>query len=281
MSVTLSTSVGSVTLKENFDAYEAGIDFDGPYVVKQYLAPSWPTAFPAINALRGSASESGGITIRTLPHICPESTNLYCMSASLTPDAAVDLRDSGRPTFNLPIITCRYGIPKFEMTTTDDPGAANSFPNESAPGSPYLYAMQSIDFDTEIIKPPGSVYKFSTAPQLPVSEPPGITVATARFVITLKYVPKLPHVDITAKMNRLNNATFLGQATGKIKFLNARTRREYLSDGTRMQEVELHFKWREYDHNKFHRPDESSFDFIVDSLGNKPYVYSDLSTLLR
>ena len=108
-----------------------------------------------------------------------------------------------------------------------------------------------------------------------------MTVAVATMVFIRKQVPYLATNNIVGKMNRLNDRTMFGQPMGQIKFLRARTRRELVSDGTRTQEVEMHFKWREFDHNKFHRPDQRSFDFIVDSTGAKPYIYTDLRPLFQ
>lgn len=283
MSITISTTAGSVTLKESFDGYEAGIDLDGPYINKQYLAPTWDSVFPSINALRGTVSVSGGsggIVTRSIPHQCPESTNLYCLDARCVPLAEVDAKDSGRPGFRLPIISCSYRVPKYEIQNSDDPAGINSFTNDSNPGSPYTYAMMSIDFATEVIPVPGAAYKF-TSPTLRTNVSVIKTVGTAKIVFVRKYVPYLPFVNITQYMNKVNLGTFLGQPEGQIKFTNLRTRREYLSDGTRANEIELHFDWREYDHNKFMRDDDGTFDFLYTDTSHTMYNYIDLKPLLN
>lgn len=282
MSITLSTSIGSVTLKEGFDGYSAGIDADGPYVIKQYLAPDWASTYPAINALRGTVTVtggSGGIVSRSIPHQCPESPNLYCLSADVDPQAPIDAQDSGRPSFRLPLITCRYGVPRYDVQTTDDPGGINGFPNESTPGNPFVFAMMSIDFATEVVPVPGSTYHFS-GPTLKTNVNVVKTVGAATLVFVRKYVPYLPFVNITRFLNKVNLGTFLGQPEGQIKFTGLRTKREYLSDGTRANEIELHFLWREYDHNKFLRDDDATFDFLYDGSSNTMYGYVDMKPLL-
>lgn len=283
MSITISTSIGSVTLKEEFSGFEAGIDLDGPYINKQYLAPSWESVFPTINALRGTVAVSGGlggIVTRSTPHLCPESPNLYCLDARCVPIAEVDAKDSGRPTFRLPIISCSYRIPKYEVQTSDDPGGINGFTNEAAPGSPFVYAMMSIDFASEVIPVPGAVFHFS-APTLKTKVSLVKTVGTAKMVFVRKFVPYLPFVNITQYLNKVNLGTFLGQPEGQVKFENMRTRREYLSDGTRSNEIELHFSWREYDHNKFLRDDDGTFDFLYTDSSATMYSYIDLKPLLN
>ncbi len=284
MSITIDTTMGSKTLKENFEGYQAGIDESGPYVLKTYTAPDYASAFACVNALRGTASVTGGIggtIVRALPHQPPESPGLYALSVVLDPQSEIDAKDDGRPRFNLPIIHVRYGVPRYEVQSSDDPGGINSFPNDDNPGSPYTFAMQSIDISTEYIKLPGSAYKFHTAPQHKLDTPVAGTIATANLVFIRKYIPYLPFNLVTQKLNGLNDATFLGQPRGLIKFTGARTRREFLSDGKVNQEIEVNLRWRQYDHNKQHRPDESSFDFIEDDSGNMPYTYRDLRPLVK
>lgn len=284
MSITLSTSAGTVTLKENFEGYTAGVGLEGPYITKQYLAPSWDVAFACVNALQGSVAAiggAGGAVSYKVGHQCPESPNLYCLEAHIEPRAERDLKDSGRPTFSLPLINCRYALPAYNQQTSDDPGGLNSFPNESTPGSPYVYMTESIDFDTETIRVPGSAYKFVTPPQLPVDYPVARHIPTAKFVIVRKFLPYLPVVNVTSYMKKLNDRVFLGQGIGQIQFLNARTRVERLSDGTKSQEFEMVFKWRDVDHNYLIRPDDGFFDAIQTNAGEKLYKYANLGMLLR
>lgn len=284
MSITLSTTVGSVILKENYEGYTAGVGPDGPYITKQYLAPSWDVAFACVNALQGSVSitgGAGGLVSRKIGHQCPESTNLYCLEAHIEPRAESDLKDSGRPTFTLPLINCRYALPPYNQQTSDDPGGVNSFTNEATPGNPYVFMTESIDFDTETIRVPNSAYTFVTAPALPVDYPVARHIRTAKFVIVRKFLPYLPTLNVTTYIKRLNDRVFLGQAIGLIQLLNARTRVERLSDGTKSQEFEMQFRWREYDHNKVMRPDDGTFDFIQTTAAKKLYEYDNLGKLLQ
>lgn len=270
MSVTLSTTIGPVTIKEAFEDYEAGIDLSrGPYLNKVYLCPSWASAFPVVNALMGSGTHP-------VRHACPESPNLRCINAVVAPKGEYDIKDSGRPQFNLPLIKTTYAIPTWEELVTDDPSGNQSFPNS---GTPFLYMEQSVDFDTEVIKLPNRAYAFASD-GTPVDAPVHCTIAVAQFVITRKWQAILPVLDCTTYLNALNDSTFLGQPRGTVKFRKARTRRTGTSDGERTQEVELVFQWRTYDHNKQHRPEHLYFELIVDSSGNNPYQYMNLSNLL-
>lgn len=270
MSITLTTSIGPVTLKETYEGYEAGISAAGPFVKKVYLCPTWLGAFPSINALTGT-----GYT--PVPHPCPESPNLRCLSATLMPEAEADLRDGGRPQFNLPKIEALYGVLRWESQASDDPSGEQSFPDGA--NTPYLFMEQSIQFARETIKVPGTAYTFKASGNA-IDVPVTMTIGTARFSLVRHYQQTLPTANVTGLMNRLNSSTFLGQPKGQIKLEDARTRRQWTSDGSSGQEVEYVFAWREYDHNAEHVPDSANFDIIQDSTGKTRYPYADLTPLL-
>lgn len=280
MAITLTTALGDVVLDEMWDGYDKGIDFASPWVRKRYLLKDNTKVNAVVNALRGgvAASTVGGPITRTYAHPCPESTNLICQDARAAgvPGAEVGVGAGGMPQYSLWTIDAEYRVPTWEQFITDDPGGLNQFD----PATPYTFATQSIDFDVEVIKLPGSAYKFHTAPQFPLDVPTSCSVAVANLVFVRRQVPYFPVGDILSKLNKLNNATFLGQPTGLIKFVKARSNREAASDGTRTQEIELVFKFRQYDHCKMHRPDSATFDFIEDSSGARPYQYADLTPLL-
>jgi hypothetical protein len=270
MAITISTSDGPMGLKEAYGGYEAGIDVSrGPYIRKRYLAPSWNAAFAVVNALMGI----GG---RPVPHRCPESLNLRCLNARLVPEAEVDARDGGHPRFNLPVIEADYGVLPWDAEPQDDPGGQQGFDND---GQPFVFMEQSIDFDTEIIKLPNTTYIYTSTGK-PVDVPCHVSVGTAEFVLVRHWQSTFPVLNVTGYLNRVNDARFLGQAEGTIKFRKARTRRSWTSDGTTTQEVEYRFQWREISHNMFPRPDSRNFDTIQDGSGNSPYRTAALSDLL-
>jgi hypothetical protein len=274
MSVIISTTIGNIALKEMYEAYEAGVELvGGPYVQKTYLCPSWASAFPVVNALMGA-----GRTPQ--PHRCPESNNLVCVDARVLPRAEADIRDSGRPAFNLPVVQARYQIRSWEAQTTDN--ADNSFPNEIAAGQPYVYMEESIDFDTELIKMPNRLFAFADG--VAIDEPIARSIAVATFTMVRKWQQVLPHVKLTKYLNTLNDKAFLGQERGHIKFRRCRTRRQYTSDGTTSQEVEYQFQWREFSHNTLIRPDTGLFAPVYQdgdaTNGPTIYPYSDLTQLL-
>lgn len=285
MAITLSTSVGNVVLKEQWSDYQKAVNLTtGPYIKKTYVVTDWSKSDAVINALLGGPVTTGfgGQISYRYAHICPESTDLMCLGAEGIGEAAIDARDAGRPAFNFCKIRCHYGIPPYNAQPQGDPN--NSFEVDDAAGNntnnPLGFAIQSVSISSEMIKIPGSAYKFSSTPTLNVDVPVAVSIGVGEFVIIRKWVPYFPFQTIVDKLNGLNKATMFGQPKGLIKFLGANTRLVPNPDGSNGQEIELRFKWREFDHNKFHRPDQRAFDLIVDVNGNSPYTYRDLTPLL-
>jgi len=288
MAIILDTSIGPVELKECWESYQKGVARDkGPWIKKVFRLEDWSKSDAVVNAFMGSASASiiDGPISRISPHTCVESPNLVAINATCEGIGEVDIRDGGRPTWRLATVTVDYGIPTHETDVGGDINTVNNqFPNDETPGQPVPYITQSIDGGYESYMLPGTSYKYATPTSsgiyLRLQQPVAATIAVANIVISRESVPYLPWPMIKSKYNRLNDTTFLGEPRGTIKFQTAHTRLTILSDGTRAQNLVLNFKWREYDWNKQHRPDESSFDFIQDDNGTKPYVYSNLRPLV-
>lgn len=271
MSVTIITSIGPVTLKEAYEGYEPGIDeSSGPYLKKVYLCPTWASLYPVLNAL-------WGVGTRPVSHPCPEAPNLRAVHVRAIPEGEYDSRDAGRPQFNLPKVEIVYAVPSYESVSADDPAGDHSFPADD--DGPYLFMEQSIDWDVEVIKLPGRCYAFASDGKA-VDAPVHRTIAVAQFVLVRKWQTFLPHANVKNYMNRLNDATFLGQPRGTIKFRKCQSRRTGSGTGERTQETAYTFLWREFDHNAQHRPDANYFELIQDADGANPYQYADLSALL-
>lgn len=278
--ISLPTEIGSVSLKETWDGFRKGNSPSGPYVEKSYLLEDWGSSNAVINALKGTINLSGGSTLAVPPHSCPESPNLYCVDAYADPQCEIDAKDGGRPKFRHAIIRCRYGTIPYNALPSMDPNGANSFPNSENPNTAYTYALCRMRITTEVIRVPGSIYKFATAPTYTWEGTSGVTVGVADLVFTRKFVPRLPVALILSYVNKLNDRTMFGQPTGTIMFRGADTEEEYSSDGTKCQQLVLTFKWREYDHNRQLRPDLRTFDLVKDSSNNTIYDYADLRPLL-
>ena len=114
------------------------------------------------------------------------------------------------------------------------------------------------------------------------------------MVITMKITwhryPVLPMPLLRTYADSVNDNKFLGCDKGTVFFAGPRTVREKMTDGTVTQKVEMTFKWREVDWNKFMRDDSNAFDFVVSKdaaigggtapTGSTTYTYRDFSKLL-
>lgn len=271
---TIMTTAGLVALKGQWDTFASGIDPGrGPWVRIDYVVEPASVANATINALLGAG-------VGAPSQVCPVSSNLRAIQAEAK-GVGDELTTSGLPDFGLAVIAVTYGVPTWDQATTDDPGGANGFPNDDAPGTPRLYLEQSMEFGSELVKVPRTVMRF--ADNLSTGTPSFRSVGIIDFTVVKHWATALPVVDFTTYINSINDRVFLGQPRGQIMFRKGRTRRRAMTDGTRAQEVEMVFRWREFDHNKQHRPDEASFAFVFDGAsgaGNKTYTYRDLRNLL-
>lgn len=281
--ITLSTEVGTVDLKEMWDGYREGVSQQGPWIEKSYVVEDYSKRQAVINALRGTISLSGGSTLSVPPHACPESPNIYCVDAYSEPQGEICGYDGGRPVFAQAVIRARYGVIPYNPVATIDPNGNNSFPNDDSPGQPFTYALCRMRIGSEVIRVPGSLYQFDTAPNLPWGDTIGgaVTIGVADLVFTRRFVPTLPMTLILGLINKVNDSPLFGQPMGTIQFRGADTEEDWSSDGKKTTNLVLMFKWREYDHNRHLRPDPPRiFDLVKDTSGNTPYEYANLKPLL-
>lgn len=275
-------SLGGIVAKERWDGYEKGRDGSGPVISKEYeVATAEADAF--VDAIMGgvtSEDPENGIITRTGRHRCPENPNLVATAAKWNGLGESNPTGGSTPEFACAVVKVTYGSVSWDEPGAVAPDPAHSLPNEAKPGQAHTYAVMEFDFGDEYVTVPGSSLKFSSDNKV-VNAPIGVHVARCSIRYTRKFVPFLPHALIMRTMNGINDAKLFGQDRGKIRFADAKTVREFMSDGTRAQEVTLMFEFREYDWNKYLRPDGYSFDTVVDDSGNKPYTYRNLLELLK
>ena len=282
--ISLSTAVGTVQLKEAWQGYRRGRSAsEGRQIVKNYILgkADWPKIDAVIDALMGTAATSGGLggsITRRLPHQCPEDNRLYCHDAWFLEGAEQDLKDSGRPTFDNATIQATYGFLPYTINPLDDPNGLIGFPNSDSPGTPYTYAIQEVKGGTEMIRLPNSGFKWASDNK-PAVDSVGRFIGNGSFIFVRKRVPYLNEPLYLSLQNKLNDRVMFGAPIGQFRFHNWGTRTEFNDDGTRSNEVTFDFRWREFDWNKFMRPDGNTFDFLVDGSANKVYSYADLRPL--
>ena len=274
-------ALNGINAREQWDGFKKTWNASGPQVVKPYLvdfahADAFMTAIMAASPPAGTAPG----TVAIGRHQCPENPSLYAMECECEYVAETDITNNDRPHFIGAIVTVTYGILPWDFKPNDDPGGVNSFEDDANPGQSYPYATQEIDFGGEFLTLPKGSLVFRSDSK-PVDFPVGRWQAHATLRFVRHYVPFFPAKTILSYLNRINATTFLGQPKGTIRFAGAKTKRIANSDGTRSQDVELIFEYRETDWNKFIRPDTLDFDFVSDkTLTKLPYAYWDLNTIL-
>jgi hypothetical protein len=227
--------------------------------------------------MMGGVETAGSSTIHIPGYPCPVSRNLSCTDASVEGEGELDLKDGGPPRFHLPKIRASFGIRPWEELPSQDPQGMQSFQSDSGPAT---YAIHTMDFGVETAKLPTSAYRFRTDPPLAMTIPAVRHIGIATLNVELKKVPYLPSITIMKLIARLNDALFFGAPKGRILFAGGRTSKEFVSDGTRVQNVSYVFKYRERDWNMRLRPDDGTFDFIQTSGGAMPQEYADLRPLI-
>jgi len=255
-----------------------GIDGNGPYSLVSYRFDSWADSDAVANQLRGYTQQLGTTTVRVPPHSHPLSPNLYCVDCRIEGLGAPVLNAAGHPSYSSGFLAhCEYrGVPAAAF--------GGCPPNEMDPEKPILWATQELDFSTEEYLQEKNQYKWSTGDALngkmsgvPVRASIGVTTMN----ITYHQLPYLPVGIVRSLRNKLNNATFMLAPPYHIRFMGARTVREVNTDGTIAQRVQIQFKEREVDWNKFLRKDKLQWDYIVDDDGNKVFSTANLAPLVE
>ncbi len=272
-------TINGINAKEMWDGYKKGSGERGPFVIKPYLT-DWATCDQFIDGILGGVIRVGTLTTRTTRHACPENPTLYATDAVASYQGEDNVTGGGKPNYQYAVVTVTYSVLTWDEFSTQDPGGVMSFPNEAQPSQPILQAVQEIDASSEFITMPRGVFKF-IADSTPTGQHVGTWVGQSTLSLTLKDVPYLPQSLLLAKMNKINDAVFLGQPAGQVLFFGAKTHREAKSDGTRTQEVSLSFKWREYHWNWLPRPDTGVWALVTNGSGVKLYTEADLQPLLK
>ncbi len=275
----MTIQINNINVKEMWEGYKKGSGSRGPYVIKPYLV-EWLYADAFVDSVLGGVSRIGNFTQYTPRHACPENPTLYATNAEINYLGETDVTGGTTPKFTQTIVMVTYSVLTWDEFNTQDPNGTMSFPNEAAPNQPILQTVQEIDAASEFITMPGTAFVF-TSDNKSTDSPIGVWVGNSTLSLTKKNVPYLPQALIHAKMNKVNDATFLGQPAEQVLFLGAKTHRESLADGTRTQEVALTFKWREKKWNYAPRPDTGVWERIQTSVGGSPYETADLLPLLR
>jgi methyl coenzyme M reductase subunit C-like uncharacterized protein (methanogenesis marker protein 7) len=140
-----------------------------------------------------------------------------------------------------------------------------------------------LDFDTEVYISETAKYVWETGDALNgkrTDVPVKVTVGVTTMTLTYHQLPYLPMTVVRNLRNKVNNATCLGVAAGKLLFIGGKTSRESNNEGDIVQRVSLVFKERDEDWRAFLRPDVIGWAKIKDGSSNYVFTAADLSPLL-
>jgi hypothetical protein len=261
--------------------FEKGIDANGPYYMVEYLLSAYSETDTFINALLGKTTLAGGSggTINSFsPHQHPLSPNLYCQAAKVVDGlGGPSLNADGYPYYaGGALIRAEYRPLQWDAIAQPE----QSFD----PATPIVWATQELDFGVEIMTVQNATYTFSSGPQSGQTSgiPVAIKVPVTTMILTYEKLPYLPMAAARSLRYRVNSSTFLGSAAGLVLFEGCRTSRQFNSDGSVAQKVQLVFKERDGAYPWNSLPSKTSLRWypVSDGSGNKLYQTADLSPLI-
>ncbi len=280
----MALTLGGVTYVHTVQYFSKGIDAQGPYYDVEYLIDDWGQSDAFTNALIGVG--------RTEPHRHPLSPNLACSEAAPTGLGRPVLNPDGTPDYaGGALVRARYRPPAAFgggglFVSGDDPGGLHQID----PANPILWCTQELDYEVETITHPTHSYKFDSD-NLKLTTPLQVDIGITVLSLTFHRVAYLPMTLARTLRGRINATTFLGAAAETVLFRGAKTQRDWNTDGTVTQRVNMTFVEREVSWNKFLRPDKlpytaagalnaASWDYVVDPSGNRRLGTADLQPLL-
>jgi hypothetical protein len=247
------------------EGYEDGSDEGGPFVIAQAVV-AWPVRFDFVNGVRSTVTitpgtpTTAGVTWNH-PWQYPDSPNLYCMDCRLLRTAGTPREASSGgfqvvgPDGTSATAMATYGltfrIPPFDILGID---TLNSF-NQTGP-LPFMSMRR--ETGTEIEKVPGWTINFIT----PISEDEttpdkdfNLHMPTTRLVFTRHQLPYMPSIVMDDFVGCVNAAPFYGYDIGQVRYDGITSSREVdWGGGNTVQEIEVTFTRKPYDHNTMWSP---------------------------
>lgn len=273
-----------VSYSHTVDFFTKGIDQQSPFYEVQYKISNWADADNFCNALLGFGHASGsgtGITVsRGVPHQHPLSPNLYCRSAVVVEGLGNPvLNSSGYPNYDGgALIRASYRPAPFDF-------AGGNLNNQIDPSTPLNWCTQELDFSSETYTIANNTFSYSSGPisGATTGVPAKFSIPITTLTLTFHQLPYLPMTTVRNLRGRVNSTTFLGAAAGLVLFKGCKTVREWNTDGTSVQKVQLTFEERDALNpwNSLPSPSGLTWYPVADSLGTKMYPLADLSPLVQ
>jgi hypothetical protein len=276
-----------VATAHTIEYFSKGIDQQSPYMHVQYYIQNYSDTDRFINALMGAGSITGPITggtvTRNTPHQHPLSTNLFCINAGLVQGLGnAVLNANGYPDFDGgALINAEYRPLSWDAITPDQN-------NSIDPTTSILYCTQEIDFSTETMTIFDHEFKFSAGTGLgsKTGVPAKFSIPITHLSLTFHDLPYMPMTAVRSLRGKVNTVQFLGSPPGTVLFRGCRTRRQFNSDGSVVQEVQMSFDERSSLHPWNSLPSKATLVWnpVTDdgtTGGNKMFEVGDLNPLVQ
>jgi hypothetical protein len=269
-----------VPYSHTVESFQKGIDLkSGAWINAVYRIDDWADSDAFCRALLGITVLAGGVVTRTTPHQSPLATALVCHKATVVAGLGNPVTNAdGYPDYDGgALVAAEYKPPEFDFSGLSYPDS------QIDPTTPILYCTQELDFTTQIFTLPDAKYKY-TASGLDTDVPIKIEVPITIMSLTFHQLPYIPMTAVRALRGRVNSVTFLGAAAGLVLFKGARTSREFASDGSVSQRVQLVYEERDAAFPWNYLPSRTSpvFQAVDDGSAahNKLFLTGDLNGTL-
>jgi hypothetical protein len=150
---------------------------------------------------------------------------------------------------------------------------------EGEGGEASTYVSEEIDYSARLIEIPRQFYSYADGTKL--DQNATIRRVEGRITITWHRAPPTVTKPLIASyMNTINATAWRNYDAETLLFNGARRSRRWLTDGTRVEDVQFEFLWNgENSWNTVYRPATGAFEEI-DCNGNSPYSTAEFSDLI-
>lgn len=222
----MAITINGVVCQELVHGFSETVDIiDGPQARKGYLC-NWTDRYTVARGLMGltSASVVGGTVTVSYPSQYPQISTIYAHSISFEPKGP-PLQSTPQLTWSKCVVWAEYArLPFF----------ANVF-NQIDPSRPLVYAEQRIGVSVEWLTIPKQFALFKTS-LARTGQDVGIRLALVEMEIRFPQLPYMPSDTAINSAGLINDAPYLGVATGHLIFNGVTTQTTTLYDGSYSQE---------------------------------------------
>lgn len=245
--------------------------------------------------LTDPADPTKGKLTRLVPDQHPEYPWLYAVSAEMFSGVgAYGKNEAGSLIAFYDATTKKEGFARTRVTyrALDYRVASDSAVAESAIGERIRYISRFYTYSAENLKLPGSAFRWVTAPQDSIQEPPPKLFPTKEITLVWHEVPDVPEANIESTIGKVNDASFTDQPNsgrlyeaGTLLFLAPDIKRYRTVTGRVAHRISYKFLFRATGHNKLYRRSTGQFEDVsrdgttATTAGNRIYDSADFSLL--